>query len=91
MLKKVLHKHALLKSRIIRGNQTPFMNKELSKAVMRSQLKTKSNKTKQGLDLIGMHIKSKEICVKLRRKAVKQYFVKRCQSGLMSNKTSRKQ
>ena len=38
MLKKVLHKHAPLKSRIIRGNQTPFMNKELSKAVMRSQL-----------------------------------------------------
>ena len=38
MLKKVLHKHAPLKSRIIRGNQTPFMNKELSKVVMRSQL-----------------------------------------------------
>ena len=51
MLKKVLHKHAPLQSRIIRGNQAPFMNKELSKAVMRrSQLKTKYIKTKQKAD-----------------------------------------
>ena len=45
MLQKVLNKHAPLKSRVIRGNQAPFMNKELSKAIMRrSQLETKYNK-----------------------------------------------
>ena len=35
-----------------------------------------------------MHIKSnkRNLCVKLRQKAVKQYFVKRCRSGIMSNK-----
>ena len=50
-IQKVLNKHAPLKSRIIRGNQVPFMNKELSKAIMkRSQLKTKYNKTKQEVD-----------------------------------------
>ena len=34
-IQKVLNKHALLKSRVIRGNQAPFMNKELSMAIMR--------------------------------------------------------
>ena len=35
-----------------------------------------------------MHIKSnkRNLCVKLRWKAVKQYFVKICRSGIMSNK-----
>ena len=49
--KKVLHKHAPLESRIVRGNQALFMNKELSKAGMRRyQLKTKYNRTKQEAD-----------------------------------------
>ena len=33
-----------------------------------------------------MKSNKRNLCVKLRRKAVKQYFVKRCRSGIMSNK-----
>ena len=78
--------HAPLKSRVIRGNQAPFMIKELSKAIMRrSQLKTMYNKTKQEADR-NAYKKQRNLCVKLRKKAVKQYFVNKCRSGLMSNK-----
>ena len=85
-IQKVLNRHAPLKSRIIRGNQAPFMNKELSKAIMkRYQLKTKYNKTKQEADR-NAYKKQRNISVKLRRKAVKQYFVNKCRSGIMSNK-----
>ena len=69
MLKNVLHKHAPLKSRIIRGNPAPLMNKELSKAVMRSsQLEIKYNRTKQEADR-NTYKKQRNLCVKL-----KQYF-----------------
>ena len=85
MLQKVLNKNGPLKSRVIRGNQAPFMNKELSKAIMRrSQLETKYNKTKQEADR-NAYEKQRNLFVKLRRKAVKQYFVNKYQSGIMSN------
>ena len=43
---KTLDAHAPLKSKVIRGNQANFMNKELRKAIMtRSRLKTRYNKT----------------------------------------------
>ena len=51
----------------------------------RSQLKTKYNKTKQEVDR-NAYKKQQNICVKLRRKAVKQHFVNKCRSGIMSNK-----
>ena len=70
-IQKVLNKHAPLKSRIIKGNQAAFMNKELSKAIMkRSQLKTKYNKTKQEADR-NAYKKQRNLCVKLGRKPVK--------------------
>ena len=41
----VLNKHAPVKEKLVRGNNTPFMNKTLSKAFMkRSKLKNKYNK-----------------------------------------------
>ena len=73
MLKKVLHKHAPLKSRIIRANQVHFINKELSKAVIRrSQLKTKYNRTKQEADR-NAYKKQQNLCVELRWKANKTH------------------
>ena len=50
----------------------------------RSQLETNCNKTKQEADR-NAYKKQQNLCVKLRRKAVKQYFVNRFQSGIMSN------
>ena len=62
MIQKVLNKHAPPKSRVIRGNQALFMNKELSKAIMRrSQLKPSTIKLNK--KLIGMLIRSNEIYV----------------------------
>ena len=86
MIQKVLNKHDLLKSRVITGDKAPFMNTELSEAIMRrSQLETKYNKTKKEADR-NAYKKQQNPCVKLRRKAVKQYFVNKCRYGIMSNK-----
>ena len=57
-----INKHAPLKNKTIRGNQAPFMNKELAKAIMtRSHLKTLSLKIK--ISKIGKYLLSKEISV----------------------------
>ena len=41
----MIDKHAPLKRKTVRGNQSPFLTKELSKAIMlRSKLKNKYNK-----------------------------------------------
>ena len=43
-VRKLVDKHAPLKTKKVRGNHAPFMNKELSKAIMnRSRLKNKWN------------------------------------------------
>ena len=47
LVTKNLDKHAPLKHKMIRGNQSRFMNKELAKAIMtRSRLKAKYQKQK---------------------------------------------
>ena len=41
----LLHQHALCKKKTLRGNQSPFMNKELSKAILtRTKLRIKFRK-----------------------------------------------
>ena len=41
----IVNKHAPLKNKIVRGNQTPFMTTEFQKAIyIRSRLKNKMNK-----------------------------------------------
>ena len=42
MFSEVLEKHVPTKSKTIRGNQAPFMNKELSKIIM-NKSRIKSN------------------------------------------------
>ena len=45
--------HVPIKQRLICGNQAPFMNKKLSRTIMRrSQLRNKYNKTKSTFDWI---------------------------------------
>ena len=47
IFKAVVTKHAPMKSKILRGNNAPFMTKELRKAVMnRSRLKKKYQRFK---------------------------------------------
>ena len=62
---KVLDKHAPLKQKNIRGNQSPFMTKKLSRAIMlRSKLKNKSNKWPND-ENIKMYKKQRNYCVNL--------------------------
>ena len=45
VFRSVIDKHAPLKTKIVRGNQVPFMTKALSKATLtRSRLRSKYNK-----------------------------------------------
>ena len=70
------------------GNQPwpQFQNGIRERSIMkRSELQTKDNKTKQEADR-NAYKKHRNLSVKLRRKAVKQYFVNKCRSGIMNNK-----
>ena len=62
------------------------MNKKLSRAIMRkSQLKTKYNKTKSIFDWITWK-NQRNLCVKLRRQAIKDHFKLKCKNGTMNSK-----
>ena len=85
-LKEMLSVHAPIKRRLIRGNQAPFMNNKLSRAIMRrSQLKNKYNKAKSTFDWITWK-KQRNLCVKLRRQAIKDHFKLKCKNGTMNSK-----
>ena len=59
---ELVNKHAPLKSKTLRGNHAPFMNKEFQKAIYtRSRLKNISNKT--NLMKIGVNTKNNGIYV----------------------------
>ena len=75
---KCLERHAPLKKKKVRGNQSSFMNKDFRKAIMkRSSLKSKYNKNKNKVnrDLLK---KQRNLCVSLRKKAIKEDFDKAC-------------
>ena len=69
-----IDKHAPLKSKKIRGNQSRFMNKDLSKAIMkRSRLKSKYNKNPTPLNRQTFK-KQRNLCVALKNKSIKKDF-----------------
>ena len=70
----VLNKHAPLKTKVIRANNAPFMNKNLRKQVMtRSRLKNKFNK-EPSVDNETAFKKQRNLCVNLFRKAKREYY-----------------
>ena len=71
--KNVLNKHAPLKTKTIRANNVPFMNKNLQKQVMtRSRLKNKFNKV-PSVENENAYKKQRNLCVNLFRKAKREY------------------
>ena len=69
-----LNSHAPLKEKTVRGNNAPFMNKALSKAIMtRSKLKNKFNNfpTKEN-ELL--YKKQRNFCVNLLKRVKKDYY-----------------
>ena len=81
----IVNKHAPLKKKILRGNDVPFMDKELRKAIYtRSRLRnryfknpTKNNET--------FYKKQRNKCVSLREKSITHYFSKITSRGIMTN------
>ena len=69
-----LNKHAPTKKKLIRANNSLFMNKTLSKAIMnRSRFKNRYNKTPTGENK-AIYNKQRNLCVKLLKKAKKEYY-----------------
>ena len=68
---------------MIRGNQAPFMTKDLSKQIMiRSRLRNKFNKHKTRLHWEN-YARQRNVCTSLRRKTIKQHFSKHCENGVI--------
>ena len=81
----VLDKHAPIKKKLLRGNEAPFMTKELSKAIMnRSKLKNRYTKWPSCETLAFK--KQKNICKNLNKKTKKNYFSKITSKGVKGNK-----
>ena len=83
--KAVVNKHAPLKEKIVRGNNAPFMTKELRKAIMnRSRLKKKYQDWPSRENFKNWK-KQKNKCNKLCRKAKKEQFKNVTERNLNSN------
>ena len=66
--------HAPLKEKFVRSNSSPFMNKELSKAIMkRSKLRNVYNKFPTNENMT-IYKKQRNLCVKLSKKTKRDYF-----------------
>ena len=82
----IVNIHTPLKKKILRGNDAPFMNKELRNAVYtRSRLGKRyfKNPTKENETSCK---KQQYKCVSLRRTSIKQNFTKITSTGIMTNK-----
>lgn len=86
VFKRVADKHAPLKKKTVRGNNAPFMNKELSKAIMnRSRAKKKYVKYPSRENFLNMK-KVKNKCNSISRKVKKKFFQESTKEGVNSNK-----
>ena len=71
---EVLDRHAPKKKKVVRGNNSPFMNKTLSKAFMqRSRLKNKFNKNPTELNK-SIYRKHRNFCVNLLKREKRNYY-----------------
>ena len=82
----IVNNHAPLKKKFIRGNQAPFMTRNLRKEIYtRSRLRNKfcKNPTKENEKL---YKKQRNKCVALRRKCIKEYFHNISNKNTVTNK-----
>ena len=83
---RILDEHAPQKKRYLRGNQSPFMNKTLVKAIMvRSKLRNVflKNKTEENR---SNYSKQRSLCLTLLQKSKKEYFGNLNEKNLCDNK-----
>ena len=82
----VLDRHAPIKKKIIRGNNKPFMNLELSKAIKtKSRIRNKYNKWRSRENYLEWQA-IKRHCKYLTFKAEKAYFEKLMSTDIITNK-----
>ena len=82
----ILNRPALRNRKLARGNQMPFITKDLSKAIMkRSRLRNNflKNKTEQNKTL---YTKQRNYCVSLLKKSKKKYFANLNEKDILDNK-----
>ena len=83
---EIINKHAPLKTKILRGNNAPFMTKELRKAIMnRSRYTNKYNKWRSRENFLKLE-ESRNIVKKLTFSAKKDFFKSASKDGIMTNK-----
>ena len=82
----VLDKHPRLKVQKVRGNQGPFLTKEISKVVMnKSKIRNKYQKCPSRENFLALK-KVKKFCNKLTKSVKKAYFRKVTGKGFVNNK-----
>ena len=86
IFRSVLHRHAPLKWKMIRGNQGLFITKQLSKAIMnRCKVRNRYIKWTSRENFLDYE-KAKNTCNNLSKCAEKSYFHKLTSKDFMSNK-----
>ena len=86
LFKSIVDRHAPIKKKKIRGNNKPFMNKELSNAIKtKSRIRNKYNKWRSRENYLEyQNIKKK--CKYITFKAEKEHFEKILSKGTLTNK-----
>ena len=86
ILMNLVNTHAPLKTKYLRGNDQPFMNKKLRKEHMkRTMLKNRYHKDKSDFNFMAFK-KQRNFCVKLLRDAKKVHFESLKPSDVNDNK-----
>ena len=86
LFKSIVDRHAPIKKKTIRGNNKPFMNIELTKAIKnKSRIRNKYNKWKSRENYIEFQ-QIKKKCKYLTFKAEKEHFEKILSKGIITNK-----
>ena len=84
--RRVLDKHAPLKTKRVRGNQSPFITKELSKAVMnKSKIRSKYIKWPSRENILAV-TRAKNYRNNLTRTTKKNFFQRVTKNGFANNK-----
>ena len=85
-VREIIDKHAPLKTKYLRGNNAPFMTKELRKAIMnRSRLTNRYNRWKSRENFLKLE-ESRNNVKKLTFTAKKDFFKNASEDGIMTNK-----
>ena len=86
LFSKIVNKHAPLKKKFLRGNQAPFINKELRKAIYdRSRLRNRFCKTPTE-ENEKLYKKQRNKCVSIRNKSIRNYFNKIANENVVKNR-----